>query len=445
MDFELSPAQRDLRKRARALAEGAVAARAAEIDESREYPWDVVALLREAGFMGMTVPEARGGPGLGYLDAVLVIEEMARACAVTGRIVVESNMGALSAVLAYGTEAQKRRWAEGVLGGDKPAICITEPEAGSAASEMRTRADRHGDSYVLNGTKHWITGGGVSRLHLIFARVFDERGAEEGIAGFIAVRGETPGLEVGARERTMGLRGIPEAEIHCRGMTVPASAMVVPPRGVGKGFADLMNAYNSQRVGAAAVALGVAAGAFAEALAYAQSREQFGRPICEFQGLQWMLADMSIQIEAARAMIWRAAAGAGDGFPDPLAAAQAKVLASEMAIRVTNDALQIFGAAGYSQARPLERMVRDARMFAIGGGTAQVLRTAIASRLLGRRLPQTRDGYVRAAEAREDAGEGGKTHGGNAGEDRRGREARALRENLKRRKAQARARQGSGG
>ena len=397
MDFELSRDQRDLKEKASALALGPIAARAAEIDESREYPWDNVELLRGAGLMGMTVPKAYGGPGLSYLDAVLVIEEMAKACAVTARIVVEANMGAVSAVLAYGTQDQKRQWADGVLGGDKPAICITEPEAGSAASDMKMRADRRGETYVLNGMKHWITGGGVSRLHLIFAQVFDERGEHEGIAGFIAVRDETPGLVIGARERTMGLRGIPEAEIHCRDMTVPASAMVASPRGLRKGFADLMNAYNSQRVGAATVALGIAAGAYEHALAYAQTREQFGRPICEFQGLQWMLADMSIQLEAARTMIHRAAAGAGEGFPDMLVAAQAKVLASEMAIKVTNDALQVFGAAGYSQSRPLERMVRDARMFAIGGGTAQILRTVIAGRLLGRRLPQTRDGYARLA------------------------------------------------
>jgi hypothetical protein len=398
MDLQLTARQRTLRERARALAQGPIAARAAEVDETREYPWDNVKLLVDAGFMGMTVPAAYGGPGLSYLDAVLVIEEMARACAVTGRIVVEANMGAISAVMKYGSEAQRRQWAAAVLGGDKPAICITEPEAGSAASDMTTRAEKRGDSYVLNGRKHWITGGGVSRLHLVFARVFDERGAEQGIGGFIAVRDETPGLVIGPRERTMGLRGIPEAEIRLEDMAVPASSVVVPPRGFAHGFADLMDAYNSQRVGAATVALGVAAGAFAHALAYTTEREQFGRPICEFQGLQWMLADMSIQIEAARALIHRAAASAGDGFPDVLMAAQAKVYASEMAIRVTNDALQLFGAAGYSQSRPLERMVRDGRMFAIGGGTAQILRTVVASRLLDRKLPQTRDGYARLAE-----------------------------------------------
>ncbi len=394
MDFDLNNAQSELRSRSRALAETRIAARAAEIDDSREYPWDNVAALTEAGFMGMTIPAEYGGPGLGYLDAVLVIEEMARVCAVTGRIAVEANLGALSAVMAYGTDAQKRQWAEAVLAGDKPAICITEPEAGSAASDMTTRAERRGNGYVINGGKHWITGGGVSRMHLIFARVFDERGNEEGIGGFIAVRDETRGLVIGARERTMGLRGIPEAEIRFEDMELPMSAIVMPPRGFAKGFADLMDAYNTQRIGAATVALGIAQGAFDEALAYTKEREQFGRPIYEFQGLQWMLADMSIQLEASRALIWRAASGTGDGFPDVLQAAQAKVFAADMAIRVTNDALQLFGAAGYSQSRPVERMVRDARMFAIGGGTTQILRTVVASRLLGERLPQTRDGYL---------------------------------------------------
>ncbi|MCH7930956.1 MAG: hypothetical protein IH906_01925 [Proteobacteria bacterium] len=193
----------------------------------------------------------------------------------------------------------------------------------------------------------------------------------------------------------MGLRGIPETEIIFDDLEVAEDMALIPPRGLSHGFADLMNAYNAQRVGAATVALGLAEGAFRHALAYSQEREQFGRPICEFQGLQWMLADMSTRIEAARGLVHKAAAGAGGGFPDALETAQAKIFASEMAIDVTNDALQIFGAAGYSRNRPLERMARDARMFTIGGGTAQILRTLVASRLLGRKLPQTRDGYVR--------------------------------------------------
>jgi alkylation response protein AidB-like acyl-CoA dehydrogenase len=334
---------------------------------------------------------------LSYPDAVLVVEEMAKVCGVTGRIVVEGNMGAIGAIMKYGSDKQKKLAAELVLSGDKPAICITEPEAGSAATQMTTRAERKGERYVINGRKHWITGGGVSQLHLIFARVFDN-GVEQGIGGFIAVRDQAKGLVIGAREPAMGLRGIPETEILFENLEVSEDMMLVPPEGIRRGFAGLMNAYNSQRVGAATVALGIAAGAFELALDYAQTREQFGRPICEFQGLQWMLVDMHTQLAAARLLIHKAAAGAGAGFPDITEAAQAKVFASDMAIKVTNDALQVFGAAGYSRNLPLERMVRDARMFTIGGGTAQILRTVVASRLLQRKLPQTRDGYLTAKE-----------------------------------------------
>ena len=395
--FELSTAQKELRLKARDLAEGEIRARAAQVDRDESYPWDTVAALTKAGFMGATIPRKYGGRGLGTLDAVLVVEEMARVCGVTGRIVVEGNMGAIGAVMAYGTEAQKRLAAELVLAGDKPAICITEPQAGSAATEMTTRADKRGDRYVINGRKHWITGGGVSKLHLIFARVF-ENGIEQGIAGFIAVRDRSKGLVIGKREPAMGLRGIPETEVIFEDLEIPDDMIVAPPEGSRAGFAKLMDAYNGQRVGAATVALGIARGAYELALSYAGEREQFGRPICEFQGLQWMLVDMNTALEAARLLIHRAASGAGKGFPDVTEAATAKIFASEMAIKVTNDALQIFGAAGYSRNMPLERMARDARMFTIGGGTAQILRTVVASRLLGRRLPQTRDGYLDPAE-----------------------------------------------
>ena len=394
--FELTAGQQALGERARALAREAIEPRAAEVDRTEEYPWDNVEALRDAGFMGMTIPQAYGGQGRSYLDASLVIEEMAHVCGVTGRIVVEANMGAISALMQYGTEAQKRLGAELVLAGDKPAICITEPGAGSAAGEMTTRADRRGDGYVVNGAKHWITGGGVSRLHLVFARVFDEKGVDQGIGGFIAIRDETPGLIIGRREPAMGLRGIPETEVRFEDMTIPAERVVLPPGGFRRGFADLMNAYNSQRVGAATVALGIAQGAYRLALDYVGEREQFGRPLAEFQGLQWMLADMSTQLTAARLMIHKAAANAAP-FPDVTLAAQAKIFSSEMAIRVTNDALQCFGARGYSRNLPLERMARDARMFTIGGGTAQILRTVVASRILGRKLPQTRDGFTRLA------------------------------------------------
>ena len=184
MTVELSADQRALQARVREFSQDHVRKRALETDQSEQYPWDIVEKMVESGFFGMTVPTAYGGQGRSYLDAVLLIEEMAKECGVTGRIAVEANMGAVSAIMAYGSDEQKKLAADLVLAGDKPAICITEPAAGSAATEMTTRADKRGNGYVLNGAKHWITGAGVSRLHLIFARVFDEAGEEQGIGGF---------------------------------------------------------------------------------------------------------------------------------------------------------------------------------------------------------------------------------------------------------------------
>ncbi len=395
----LTVEQRRLQSRARELAQEA-AAQAAETDRTEQYPWPMVRRMTEAGFMGLTIPKDQGGPGGSYFDAALVIEEFAKACAVCGRIAVEANMGAVGAVMAYGTPEQKRIAAGLVLAGDKPAICITEPEAGSAASDMTTRAVRRGDTWVIDGVKHWITGGGVSRLHLIFARAIED-GQELGIGGFLVVRngeGDPAGLVVERRIPSMGLKGMPEAVLRFEGLEVPDSMVLRAPGGFARGFGRLMDAYNGQRVGAGTVALGLAAGSYEHALAFAQQRRQFGRPIAEFQGLSWMLADMSIKLEASRALIWRAARSAGPaGFPDRLAAAQAKVMAADMAIEVTNAALQVWGAAGYSRENPMERYVRDARMFAIAGGTAQVLRNQVAEQILGRKLPQTRDGFLRIA------------------------------------------------
>lgn len=399
MLFGLSRELKEFQEKVRQIARAEIEPHAAETDRSEQYPWHCVDVLKREGFMGMTIPVAYGGRGASYLHAVVLIEEMAKACSTTGRICVESNMGALGAIMRYGTEAQKRLAAALVLSGDKPAICITEPEAGSAATEMTTRADREGDHYVLNGKKHWITGGGVSRLHLIFARVFED-GAEQGIGGFIVVRdpgtSAPTGLVVGKREPAMGVRGLPETEIVLDHLEVARDMVVIPPQGVRRGFAGLMDAYNGQRVGAATVSLGIAESAYELALEYAKKRHQFGRPIAEFQGVQWMLADMSIQLAGAQALIYKAAANAGDGFPNKLEAAQAKVFAADTGVRVTNDALQIFGAMGYSRNLALERKVRDARMFPIAGGTAQILRTQVAGSILGIRTPQSRDGYLKA-------------------------------------------------
>src|SRR5260370_207943 len=270
----LNHPQQELQKRARALARETIAPRAAGVDRTEQYPWENVTALNDAGFFGMTIPKAYGGPGLGFLDSCLVVDEVAQVCGVSGRIVGEANMGAISAGRHYGGRPQK---------------------------------------------KH---------------------------------------------ARGVGVTGSAETEILFRDMEGGDDMVVLPPSGFRRGFADLMNAYNSQRVGAATVALGLADGAYQHALDYANSRNQFGRPIAEFQGLQWMLADMSVQISAARELILKAARSSSP-FPDPLFAAQAKIFAADAAIKVTNDALQVFGAAGYSRNRPLERMVLDTRMFTI--------------------------------------------------------------------------------
>jgi 3-sulfinopropanoyl-CoA desulfinase len=393
---QLTSNQLAIQDAARTLAQKEFKPKAAEIDTTEAYPWENIAKLREAGFMGMTVPKAYGGQGLGYLETVLVIEEMAKACATMGRITVEANMGAIGAIMAYGSEEQKKIAAQCVLSGDKPAICISEPNAGSAASEMTTRADKKGDRYVINGRKYWITGGGVSRLHLIFARVFED-GVEQGIGGFIVVRenGQPKELVIADRTPAMGVRGIPETHVFFDNLEVHESMLLKPMGDLRKGFAALMNAYNAQRVGAGTVALGIAQGAFEEAVEYTQQRRQFGRPIAEFQGLQWMIADMSIALDAARLLIHRAANVPVGTFPDVKLAAQAKIFAAETANKVTNDSLQLFGSTGYSREIAAERHVRDARMFTIAGGTAQILRTQVAGSILGAKLPQTRDGFVK--------------------------------------------------
>jgi alkylation response protein AidB-like acyl-CoA dehydrogenase len=378
MRFPLTAGQEAIRTRARALADNEFRERAARWDEREEYPWDNVKHLVEAGLMGMTIPPAYGGQGKTLLDLVLAIEQVARVCGVTGRILVDSNLGAVGAIAEYGSEAQKRKYLPRVVQGDKPAIAITEPAAGSAASDLETRAEASGDAWVLTGTKRWITGAGVSQTYVVFCR-FDGIPGAEGI-GALIVEADTPGLAVARRERAMGMRGIPEGEVVFDGCRVPRDNLLLPAGG----FRRLMAAYNGQRLGAATVALGLAQGALEAAVRYAGEREQFGRPIGHFQGLRWMIADMALQVEAARQLVYRAAANAGAGLPDMIEAAMAKTLASETAARVTNDALQIFGASGYSRDLPLERMVRDARMFTIAGGTVQMMRNVVAGAWLGR-------------------------------------------------------------
>ena len=371
-----TPEQRDLQARARALAE-VFAQRAAEVDRTEQYPMQNARDLAEAGFMGMTIPRQYGGPGLSLLDVVLVIEEIAKGCGVSGRIVVDGNLGALSIIMQAGSEEMKRHVADLVLAGDKPVIQITEPAGGTDVNAMTTTAEVRGDQVVVNGTKTWITGAQDSVVNVVVAQLVED-GEQRGLCAVYCER-DTPGYELGRRNYMMGLRGIPEMEVHFRDMTVPRSHVLM------HGLKDIMARYNNQRVGAATVALGIAQAAYDDALRYTTQRQQFGHPISDFQGLRWRIVDMRLALDASRLLIHRAAASAADaesGLPDPELAALAKLHAAENAITVTSTALQLHGALGYSRNIRVERLYRDARMFTLGGGTTEALRNLIGARIL---------------------------------------------------------------
>ena len=380
MDFQLTKEQKQIVASLDEVGRDVFAKKAARWDENHEYPWENIHQLQELGVLGMTIPEAYGGQGSPLIDAILAIETTAKYCGVTARVIVETNMGALGCVMAYGTDAQRKLVARRILeDGDKPAIGMTEPEAGTALTDLAATAEKNGDSYIINGTKHWITGGGISVSNLIYVR-FIEDGKDLGIGGILVDKG-TKGFTFGTVEKAMGLRGIPETELIFNHCMVPAENVVVKGDG-NEGFKKLMNGYNGQRVGASAVALGLAQGAHDLAIDYMKKRRAFGRSINEFQGLQWMMADAEMELNAARLLIYKAACNARDlpnnvRLPFMDEASMAKAYTGHAALDVVSESLQMFGAAGYSQSLPLERMFRDVRMFQIGGGTTQAQKNMI--------------------------------------------------------------------
>ena len=381
MDFQLTKEQKQIIASLDEVGKSVFAQKAARWDENHEYPWENIHLLREMGVLGMTLPKTLGGQESPLIDAVLAIETAAKYCGVTARAIVETNIGAVGCVMAYGTDAQRKLVADRILQeGDKPAIGMTEPEAGTALTDLTTTAEKQGEGYVVNGTKHWITGGGISVTNLIFAR-FIEDGRDLGIGGILVDKG-TPGFTFGRVEKAMGLRGIPETELILKDCWVPDECVVV--RGDGnEGFKKLMYGYNGQRVGASAVALGIAQGAHDLAIDYMKKRHAFGRPISEFQGLQWMMADAEMELNAARLLVYRAACNARElpnnvRLPYMDEASMAKAYTGHAALHAVSESLQMFGAAGYAQSLPLERMFRDVRMFQIGGGTTQAQKNMIA-------------------------------------------------------------------
>jgi 3-sulfinopropanoyl-CoA desulfinase len=372
----LTSDQLDLQASARELAT-VFAGRAAEIDRTEQYPTQNAKELAAAGFMGMTIPQELGGRGLSLLDVVLVVEEISKGCGVSGRIVVDGNLGALSIIMQAGPAWMKKRVAELVLAGDKPVIQISEPGSGTDVNSMGTTATVVGDQVVLNGSKTWITGAHDSVVNVVVAKLVED-GVDRGLCA-VYVESDASGYELGKRNYMMGLRGIPEMDVHFRDCAVPREHVLM------YGLKDIMGRYNNQRIGAGTVALGLAQAAYDDAVAYARTREQFGRPIAQFQGLQWKLVDARLALDASRLLIHRAAESARtseSGLPDPELAALAKLHAAENAITVTSIALQVHGALGYSRNIRLERLFRDARMFTLGGGTTEALRNLIGSYII---------------------------------------------------------------
>ncbi len=389
--FELAPELEDFRKTIRRLAENEFQDKAAYWDEHEQFPQENKDLLARLGYLGLMIPEKYGGAGAPLIQGVIMLEELARVCFNTALVCQLYLNGPSRAIAVLGTEEQKERFLPGVARGEYFfSIAISEPDAGSATTDLKTTAVEDGDAYILNGTKSFITGGHLCTHALVFARFGDSKGAK-GIGALIVERG-MKGFEVGKPERKMGGRGVAETELYFENCRVPKeNVLVYGDPNSNEGFKKLMTSFGPERCGNAAMCVGLAQGAFEHALNYSRQRHQFGRPIMEFQGIQWKIADMATQIHAARLMVYQAAASGADGFPDPLKTAMAKLYANEMAQRVTNEALQIHGHYGYTREFPLERMVRDARGFSLGGGTTEILRNTIAAQVYGRTFSQRRN------------------------------------------------------
>jgi len=387
-EFQLAAGLEAFRAEARKLAEKAFREKAAHWDEREEFPAENRDLLARLGHLGMVIPERYGGAGAPVIQGAVFLEEIARVCFNTALVCQLALNGPTRAIAVLGTEEQKWRWLPKCASGEYMfAIGISEPGAGSAVTDMTSTASADGGIYVLKGQKAFCTGGHLATHVLVFSRFGKTEGAR-GIGALVVDKG-MPGFEVGRPARKMGGRGMPEVELYFDGCRVPKENVLVAgtPQST-RSFKQLMGSFGPERVGNAAMCLGIAQGAFELARAYSEQRRQFGRPICEFQGIQWKIADMATQIHAARLMVYRAATNLKDGFPDPLEAAMAKLYANEMVQRVANEALQIHGHSGFTRELPLERMLRDARGFALGGGTTEILRNTIAAMIYGRSFDQ---------------------------------------------------------
>lgn len=376
--FALSEEHEALRQAVAQLAKDKIAPRAAEIDESGEFPQDVYDALRTAGFHAIHIPTEYGGEGGDALAVCLVIEEVARVCASSSLIPAVNKLGTMPLIVAADSDLLNRYLPEVASGEAMFSYALSEREAGSDAASMKTRAVRDGDMWVLNGQKSWITNAGISKYYTVMA-VTDPDAGPRGISAFV-VHDDDPGFSLGNPERKLGIHGSPTREIYFEDCRIPADRIVGEP---GTGFATAMKTLDHTRITIGAQAVGIAQGALDIATGYAKEREQFGQPIAKFQGIQFMLADMAMTLAAARQLVYAAAARSEAESADlGFFGAAAKCFASDVAVQITTDAVQVLGGAGYTKDWPVERYMRDAKITQIYEGTNQIQRLVMAKHLL---------------------------------------------------------------
>jgi len=374
MDYLLTDEQKMVKDLAHKIAEEKIRPVAAKYDQSEEYPWDIIKVIAEAGLFGLFIPEEYGGMSVNVLNLCLATEELSRACGGIAVCYAASALGTFPIVL-FGNDEQKKKFLPDLASGKKvAAFAVTEPEAGSDASAIKTTAKKAGDHYVLNGLKHFITNGGDAETYIVIAMTDKNKGAR-GASAFIVEKG-TPGFTFGKKEDKFGIRASSTRELIFTDCKIPAANLLVKE---GMGFIVTMRTFDMSRPGVAAQALGIAQGALELSVKYARERYQFGKPISSFQGLQWMIADMATSIEAARGLVYATARMVDAGIKDVgKESAMAKMYASDVAMKVSVDALQIFGGYGYMRDYPIEKYVRDAKITQIYEGTNQIQRSIIA-------------------------------------------------------------------
>jgi len=386
LDFRLTEEQQELQQAARTFARAELPAIAGQLERDNAPPSrELIKRYADMGFLGINVSGDLGGLGLGNIEALVVLEEFAKISSAVAFPIFESSVGPVRAIEHFGSDALKQRIVPKVCSGEMiVAVSMSEPDAGSALTDLKTKGVVKGDRLIINGTKRWCSGGGHADAYVVYCRLSDDPGAK-GI-GAVLVEKDAPGLSFGPNEELMGFRGIPSSDLNFDDCEVPANNIIVPAGG----FKKLMEAFDLERCGNATMALGQASGALEDVSAYVQERVQFGKPIAEFQAVQLKLAEMYMKIEAARLLIWRAASNAEDGLPSILESSSGKCFSNAIAREVCGDAMQLMGAYGYSKDFPMERRLRDSWGWGIAGGAIDIQKVNIASAMLGRRFDQRR-------------------------------------------------------